>query len=442
MPTRAAGRRTAPDQGTTRRRSTAPRQGTQRRAPREKIRIRMYDVGFGDAFLLLVPTSQGPRKVLFDCGSIAHGAAPLDEVVQGIIRDVTDGDGKARIDVVVATHRHADHVAGFADPAWEQVEVGEVWLPWTEDPKDPLAREIRETQSRLADHLSGVLGDRSSAPGLDRGAKQRLSQLRELAVNALSNDAAMETLHEGFSGRPRRRYLPTPSPEERRLEPEALPGVSVHVLGPSRDEAVITDMDPPAGRSYLRLMDDERDAGGAPEPFAESWWVAPQELPQVHGGHLFLPDGDKQAIRDLSSGVEETLAATLENAVNGTSLMLLLRVGRAHLFFPGDAQWGTWHVAMADEEWRALMSRTVFYKIGHHGSHNATPIEFVEGIVGRDFWAMASTRKRGSWPIPKPELMRALGARTRRIARSDEMASARTPFTVKAGRYIEAAIPF
>ena len=57
-------------------------------------------------------------------------------IVDRIIEDVTDEDGVPRIDVVVATHRHKDHVSGFGNAKWNSVEVKEVWMPWTEDPTD------------------------------------------------------------------------------------------------------------------------------------------------------------------------------------------------------------------------------------------------------------------------------------------------------------------
>jgi beta-lactamase superfamily II metal-dependent hydrolase len=134
------------------------------------------------------------------------------------------------------------------------------------------------------------------------------------------------------------------------------------------------------------------------------------------------------------------VAATLDGAVNGTSLMLVLQVGKVHLLFPGDAQWGTWQVAMSDPDLRALMQRAVFYKIGHHGSHNATPREFVEEILSTDAWAMASTKARGTWPIPKPELMAALANRTHLIARSDQMRQIGAEFRVEGTSYVECAI--
>jgi beta-lactamase superfamily II metal-dependent hydrolase len=87
------------------------------------------------------------------------------------------------------------------------------------------------------------------------------------------------------------------------------------------------------------------------------------------------------------------------------------------------------------------MKRAIFYKIGHHGSHNATPKRFVEEIMGPSVWAMASTKHRGSWPIPKPELMSALAEHSAIIARSDEFAKAKAKFTLEGNWYIECALP-
>ena len=108
----------------------------------DHVVVRAYNVGFGDCFLLLIPDAttgtSRPRRVLIDCGSITFGDTGLDfeSLVQRIIVDVTDQDGVARIDVVIATHRHRDHILGFGRPDWAAVHVGEVWLPWCESPDD------------------------------------------------------------------------------------------------------------------------------------------------------------------------------------------------------------------------------------------------------------------------------------------------------------------
>ena len=236
-----------------------PPQRSRTRAPdasaRSQVRVRMYNVGFGDCFLVTIPTADGNRRVLLDCGSVAQAPGlSMDAVLEHLWHDATDpGASAPRIDVVVATHRHRDHVSGFARPGWESVQVHEVWLPWTEHPTDPKARQIRETQSRLAVALSASLEAQLGTVGLSAADHTRFTGWHELTLNALSNERAMATLHEGFAGNPKRRFLPEAGTPDLILETDALPGVTVYVLGPSRDKAVIRDMNPPAGESYLRL---------------------------------------------------------------------------------------------------------------------------------------------------------------------------------------------
>lgn len=86
----------------------------------------------------------------------------------------------------------------------------------------------------------------------------------------------------------------------------------------------------------------------------------------------------------------EPLAMKLDSDTNNTSLVLafeLPNADRSILLFAGDAQVGNWlswgdqtypREALTDpgaprpEKIEDLLGRTVFYKVGHHGSHNAT----------------------------------------------------------------------
>lgn len=392
------------------------------------VRVRMYDVGFGDCFLLFIPTPGGPRKVLIDCGSIKAHATSMDQIVGQIIADVTDSEGKARIDVVVATHRHRDHISGFADRRWNEVEVKEVWMPWIEKPNDPDARRIRQAQGRLAQALHTAF--------LRMNADR---DLVDLAFNATANDDAMERLHRGFDGAPLRRFLPESPPDDRFLRTDALPGVFIQVLGPSHDDDVIRDMDPPAGQSYLRLVGDGADGVGVPEPFDEDW-VEDRPFPRLD------PD-EEDAVQNVGNGREEALAAQLDKAVNGTSLMLLFQIGEAHLLFPGDAQWGTWKAALDDPEVRNLLDKVTFYKVGHHGSHNATPTDFVKNHLQKesfprdDLRAMVSVTPFQRWPdIPRVPLLDDLRRCTERLARSDEVHQPQG-FERKPGLWVETTVP-
>ena len=410
----------------------------------ELVRVRMYNVGFGDCFLLSWP---GPAdravKVLVDCGAHGHGAGPhpIGEVVERIVEDVREEDGTPRIDVVVGTHRHQDHVSGFDSALWGEVEVAEVWMPWTEHPTDPEARRIRETQSRAAKRLH------ADVSALTLKEEPLRESLIALSANSLTNARAMETLHHGFKGRPKRRFLPAKTGRRRSFEAACLPGALVHVLGPSWDPGVIRDMDPPAGRSYLRMTEDrERDGDRAWLPFRQSWKVTMEEMKGDETRHL-VPEreADLRTIHNygkLDSDARFDLAVQLEKSVNGTSLVLVFEIGRACLLFPGDAQWGTWRVALEDPEWRNLLARTSFCKVGHHGSHNATPKDLLEGALGDGFAAMVSTRTISNWPdIPREPLLERLAEKTgNRVARSDRPGEIPTGFHGEGDLYCDVEI--
>lgn len=59
----------------------------------------------------------------------------------------------------------------------------------------------------------------------------------------------MGAFHKGFRSVQERRYLPTRKKAERSFSTPVLPEVEIHVLGPSRDEDIIRDMEPEEGES-------------------------------------------------------------------------------------------------------------------------------------------------------------------------------------------------
>jgi hypothetical protein len=389
----------------------------------------------------------------------------MEDVLERLWKDATDtGAAKPRIDVIVATHRHRDHVSGFAKPGWEHVLVREVWLPWTEHPTDAEAKRIRDTQSRLAATLEASLTARLAALPLSAGDRPHLEQWLELARNSLSNDRAMATLHDGFAGNPRRRFLPDVDQVESTINTDALPGITPFVIGPSRDKEVIRDMDPPVGRSYLRLMASMAGGTTAPQPFAPEWaidpktWIdagqgpdAPALLSKLLGTRTntavalpFLSDDDQKAIAEIGD-VQQAVAVSLDKAVNGTSLMIVLKVGQVHLLFPGDAQWGSWQAAFRNPAACELLKRTTFYKVGHHGSHNSTPQRLVEEMLAnRGVLSMVSTRAVAQWPdIPRKQLLEALTTHACIFARSDEPAKVdHDIFRATGDLFIDVSIPY
>ena len=429
------------------------------------IRVRMYNAGFGDAFLLFIPVSDAnrpTRKVLIDCGTHTPipGLPSMDTIVKRIIADASVGEanGAARIDIVVATHRHLDHVCGFEHPDWATVSVGEVWMPWTENPKEPEARRVWGVQSAAIAGLIRALERRTRLAGAaGREARAFLAMMK----SNLPNAAAMKTLYDGFAGSPKRVYLPA-KPKSNETADEAgarlsfdvplLGNVVAHVLGPTWDKKIFS-MSVRKSEEYLRAAGaavDAHDAAsaGAPPPFRARWSLGAGAFGRKYPD-LAFPREARARLAHFDEVSDLEAAADVHRAVNNSSLMLLFEVNRtARLLFPGDSEWRTWRNVLKDQTWQPLLRGLTFYKVGHHGSRNANPKTFVEQYLGKDVpdpWVMIPTHRlddQPTWDIPREPLVKALRKRTTRLARADRLGSAPTPaFRPHGDLYVDAIIP-
>ena len=417
------------------------------------VSIRMYNIGFGDCFLLTFPAADRPRKVLIDCGVNFLGKnkeQTFDDVVARLIEDAKE-DGVPKIDLVIATHRHQDHVSGFANEAWNDVEVGEVWMPWTENYEDKQAVEILLSQSSKAKKVHQLIDKMLASPklfGLERPQQvEKMKEIKGFSENSLKNPEAMNMLHHGFKGKDKipRKYLPFRDRQFNTLQPDCLPGVTVYVMGPSHDDEVIASMDPPKAEQWFRMMEDRANTETPPVfPFHQDWSKTPTELGRETANQI-LGYRDRRTIQTVDDDTAFNLAKGVEDAVNGTSLMMMFQVGNAYLFFPGDAQHGTWQSALKDDEWRKLLTKTNFYKVGHHGSHNATPKEFVHKVLSAESKcrAMVSVYPVKIFEqIPKDKLLADLVALPAEYVRSDKMIGVADPDGfVRTGLYVDTKIP-
>ena len=119
------------------------------------IKIRMYRQGLGDCFLLTLPGKDGPFYVVIDCGVVLGTDGPGIQKLHDAVQDISTVT-KNKIDLLILTHEHWDHVSGFKqardliDNKWT---VKEVWTAWTEDPRDPLANKLRAERENTEDAL-------------------------------------------------------------------------------------------------------------------------------------------------------------------------------------------------------------------------------------------------------------------------------------------------
>ena len=409
------------------RKKPPPRQPARRRAPAaavspDSVRIRMYNVGFGDCILLMFDFADGPRTMLVDCGAHLGGSASPMASVRADLFEAVRRDGTPRIDVVVATHRHFDHISGFDSKDWDGVSVGEVWMPWTEERGVVAADALRTKQKRAAAALSARFPTADTPVGW-------------LAMNSLSNKGAEQTLLNGFDGDPDHRYLPAVDRHDRSFSTDLLPGVRIHALGPSHDPAIVATLDPPKGK-YFPPPPDENGANpaaagtgvgagssAAGRIFPDRYRIEPARYHATYprlADHADMAEVQRRAEEDFLGA-----AAALEDAINGTSLVLVLEIGARCIVLGGDAEWGTWSEILDDAEWCDLLRRTAVYKVSHHGSYNGTPKPFVDDLLPDDAISLVSLRPIENWPsIPRTTLLDALETGARTLVRTDHIATA------------------
>ncbi|MBX5483281.1 MAG: hypothetical protein IRZ16_15775 [Myxococcaceae bacterium] len=364
---------------------------SERRQP-TALTLRTYRVGFGDCFLLTFHYPDEARHVLIDCGTVAFprshtakGRPPMLRVVEDI-RDQCGG----KLHAVIVTHRHRDHLSGFK-PRKDGRGPGDilkacdpdvVLQPWTEDPAlaagaaapgSPRTPGSHQTARAFTRALSDM--HRVAAAALAETKRMRADvqknirqQLEFLGEDNLRNDAAVRNLMTMG-----RRHVYAHAGSDAGLA-RVLPGVTVHVLGPPTLEQ--------AGDLHRARAVDQAEFWHLQALSSAPSTRRPRALfkgaldlrthaapPQVR---WFIP-----RVRNLRGESLLDLVRVLDGAMNNTSLVLLFEVGGKKLLFPGDAQIESWEYALRRaenrEEVKRLLADVHVYKVGHHGSLNATP---------------------------------------------------------------------
>src|SRR6185436_3310892 len=195
-------------------------------------------------------------------------------------------------------------------------------------------------------------------------------------------------------------------------------GLKATILGPPPEKAkaflALMDLKKGVGQ-YLDSITDTEDGPAPIQPFPREWTGDVQHYPKddVRG----FPIDYAQCTHDVNNAQPDMLAAAaskIENFLNNQSLVVLFEFDGKKLLFAGDAQGGNWEYWLFKTEAplkdptdageiieasKELLQTIDFYKVGHHGSTNATPIPAIEAAMARPgtskgFVSMCSTEER------------------------------------------------
>src|SRR5215831_3969687 len=381
------------------------------------IRVRMYRIGFGDFFLLTVPTQTqtGPAHILIDCGVHAANIGTMDDCVKDLAKE-TGG----KLALVIATHFHADHLSGFASnyAGFANFEVGAVWITNRLDPGNSDAAKFHAQITSLANQVRLRLGargdqkDPDTAQALFKMQNALGIQMGAAGAGGGSNAKALQLLREGFSNKPPVYYY---QGGDEPVLPEVLKGaITAELLGPApKDKASLFSGTDDKLNQYIAAAGDN----GLPEtdgfsPFEKAWPASSSDYPPAAFRGYRTEEEIEKRIPGKPAALEAALKAAqpdtvlaLADAVDGTlnnqSLVVLFTCQGKKLLFVGDAQWGNWSYWLygkavtgkdpgITQNAKDILGSIDFYKVGHHGSTNANPIPAVAAL-NKDCASMCST---------------------------------------------------
>ena len=398
-----------------------------------RVTVRMYQVGFGDCFLITfayntapLPDGRRERHILIDFGS-TRWPKNYPPRYRELANDIALKTG-GKLDVLVITHRHKDHLGGFGDDkaaaTIATLKPSLVLRSWTENPTAAANATgpafVGQRSLAFANGLDTAQAFAGEVARTLRNPRQGFrAELADAAIEQLANEDAighLDKLAKDAISAPGYLFAGQPSGID-----AIVPGVTTKVLGPPTIDqwpavAGERENDPEYWLRQRNLLAGMLQTVKAPPALIR--------VANSTGRRQTIDPGPLRWIvermRDQQTHSLLRIVTSLEDALNNTSIILQFQTGTRRMLFPGDAQIENWSYALTSPKATALRADLAdldLYKVGHHGSRNASPRSLVKQWQPhkRPFVALMSTLahvhgKTEATAVPRQSLVDALKA--------------------------------
>lgn len=377
------------------------------------IAIRAYVVGFGDCVLLSLPDGERQRHILVDFGRAPNDAASLGRF-PAIAKDIAERC-KGRLDLIVMTHEHLDHMEGFyrEREVFDHIDVDQVWMSLPSDPdyysRYPKARLEKRLQSALVEFVGR--------------AERKHMALHPAFLSLLQNNVANKDRVDYLRKLGKKPPLYLARGQAAAAVARWSRHIKVRVLAPEEDTSVYYASNARSRALTAALSTSLRDSGAnAPDEGAQ--WTFP-DVPRAKVDDLpGLSASDfgrlRRAIRE--DGV--AAARFIDRAANNTSLCLMVEAAGKRLMLPGDAEMESWEKIR--EHCAKDLAPVDFLKVSHHGSHNGTPTDLLDTLLpvrrASQARVLVSTKRNvygTKNPVPDAALLKELQRRCAQLVSTD-----------------------